>query len=158
MLKIRLSRVGKKKMPIYRMVVSEHTKDMYGDHLETLGQYNPHTKDLAVKNDRIEHWLKMGAQASESVANLLIKLGLMKSEKKAKAVSISKKRQTKIDSKKVATEEAKAKAQAATEVKLEAEKAVEAPAETPVEPEVAPVAEATEVVAENTEATEEVKA
>ncbi|MBP9802070.1 30S ribosomal protein S16 [Patescibacteria group bacterium] len=127
MLKIRLSRVGKRKKPVYRMVVSENTKDMYGDHLEILGQYNPHTKDMSVKNDRVEHWLKMGAQASESVANLLMKVGLIKTDKKAKSVSISKKRQTKIDAKKTAEiakdEAAKAAAEKAKEV-------VEAPVET----------------------------
>ncbi len=126
MLKIRLSRVGKRKKPLYRVVVSENTKDMYGDHLEILGQYNPHTKEVVVKNDRVEHWLKMGAQASDSVANLLIKLGLIKADKKAKAVSVSKKRQTKIDAKKTAelakNEAAKAAAEKAKEV-----------AETPVE-------------------------
>ena len=128
MLKIRLSRVGKRKKPLYRMVVSENTKDMYGDHLEILGQYNPHTKDLTVKNDRVEHWLKMGAQASESATNLLMKLGLIKADKKAKAVSVSKKRQTKLDAKKTA----EAAKQEAAKAAAEKEKAVaETPAETP---------------------------
>ena len=100
MLKLRLARVGKKKKPVYRLVVSEHTKDMYGNHLEILGQYNPHTKEAVLKNDRIEHWLKVGAQPSETVENLLVKEGLIKNGKKAKAVSISKKRKTKIEGKK----------------------------------------------------------
>jgi small subunit ribosomal protein S16 len=130
MLKIRLSRVGKRKKPLYRVVVSENTKDMYGDHLEILGQYNPHTKDVLVKNDRVEHWLKMGAQASDSVANLLMKLGLIKADKKAKAVSVSKKRQIKIDAKKTAETAKQEAAKAAAEV---AKEVVEAPAETTAE-------------------------
>lgn len=133
MLKIRLSRVGKRKKPLYRVVVSENTKDMYGDHLEILGQYNPHTKDVLVKNDRVEHWLKMGAQASDSVANLLMKLGLIKADKKAKAVSVSKKRQTKIDAKKTAELAKNEAAKAATE---KAKEVVEAPVETAAEEEV----------------------
>lgn len=130
MLKIRLSRVGKRKKPLYRVVVSENTKDMYGDHLEILGQYNPHTKDVLVKNDRVEHWLKMGAQASDSVANLLIKLGLIKTDKKAKAVSVSKKRQIKIDAKKTAET---AKQEAAKAAAAKAKEVAEAPVETTAE-------------------------
>ena len=100
MLKIRLARIGKKKNPIYRIVVSEHTKDMYGNHLEMLGQYNPHTKEIVLKNDRIEHWLKVGAQPSETVENLLVKEGVIKGkDKKAKAVRITKKRQVKLNAK-----------------------------------------------------------
>lgn len=140
MLKIRLSRVGKRKKPLYRVVVSENTKDMYGNHLEILGQYNPHTKEVAVKNDRIEHWLKMGAQASESVMNLLMKVGLIKADKKAKAVSISKKRQTKIEAKKTAelakNEAAKAAAEKAKAVAETPEVKEETVAEVATEEEV----------------------
>ena len=92
MLAIRLARTGRKKKPMYRVVVSEKTKDMYGDHLEILGNYNPHTKEIILKTERIEHWLKSGAQASNTVHNLLIKEGVLKDAKKAKAVAISKKR------------------------------------------------------------------
>ena len=104
MLKIRLARVGKKKKPVYRVVVSEHTKDMYGDHLENLGQYNPHTKEVVLKNDRIEHWLKVGAQTSETVHNLLVKEGLIENGQKAKAVRITKKRKAKMEGKQVEAE------------------------------------------------------
>ena len=92
MLAIRLQRTGRKKQAMYRLVVSEKTKDMYGDHLEILGNFNPHNKEAVLKNDRIEHWLAKGAQPSDTVHNLLVKQGIIKSDKKAKAVSISKKR------------------------------------------------------------------
>ena len=112
MLKLRLARVGKKKHPIYRLVVSESTKDMYGNHLEILGQYDPHTKANSFNNERISYWMSVGAQASETVHNLLVNTGLIKAEaKKAKAVSISKKRTVKIDKEKTA-EAAKAEAEA----------------------------------------------
>ena len=91
---IRLQRVGRKKQPLYRVVVSEKTKDMYGDHLEILGHYNPHNKEIVLKEDRIKHWLKSGAKASDTVHNLLIKESIIEG-KKAKSVAISKKRQAK---------------------------------------------------------------
>lgn len=134
MLKLRLARVGKKKHPIYRLVVSESTKDMYGNHLEILGQYDPHTKANSFNNERISYWMSVGAQASETVHNLLVVAGLIKADKKAKAVSISKKRTAKI-------EKVKAADLAKAEAKKAAEEAAKAAAEAPVEE---PVAETTE--------------
>ncbi|HDZ85203.1 MAG TPA: 30S ribosomal protein S16, partial [Candidatus Moranbacteria bacterium] len=52
MLTIRLSRVGKKNKPMYRLVIAEKSKDPYGKALEILGSYNPYTKDLQAKNER----------------------------------------------------------------------------------------------------------
>ena len=95
MLAIRLQRIGRKKQPLYRVVVSEKTKDMYGNHLEILGQYNPHNKQAVLKGDRIKHWLSVGAQASASASNLLIKEGILTGKKK-KSVSISKVRTAKM--------------------------------------------------------------
>lgn len=92
MLAIRLQRTGRKKQAMYRLVVSEKTKDMYGNHLENLGNFNPHSKEAVLKNDRIEYWLSKGAQASDTAYNLLVNQGIIKSNKKAKAVAISKKR------------------------------------------------------------------
>lgn len=106
MLKLRLARVGKRKHPFYRLVVSDKSKDMYGDHLENLGNFNPHNKEVVLKSDRIKHWLSVGAQMSATVQNLLVKQGLIKADKvKAKSVSITKRRQIKIDSKKPKSEE-----------------------------------------------------
>lgn len=122
MLAIRLQRVGRKKLPIYRVVVSEKTKDTYGDHLEILGTYNPHTKEANLKIDRIKHWLGNGAKGSESIHNLFIKEGIVEG-KKAKAVAISNKRKAKMESKKEKSKEEKPE----TESKPATE---EAPAET----------------------------
>ena len=147
MLAIRLQRTGRKKQAMYRLVVSEKTKDMYGDHLEILGNFNPHSKEASLKNDRIEHWLSKGAQPSDTVHNLLINQGIIKDAKKAKAVSISKKRANrgkddKAEEKKdkpaeAPKEEAKPEDKPAEEVKEEKkeDKPVEAPAEEkPAEP------------------------
>lgn len=104
MLAIRLARVGRRKKPQYRIVVSEKTKDMLGNYLELLGTYNPHDKKAFLNEERINHWIKMGAQLSNSINNLFIKEGLIKNVKKAKSVSITRKRQSKIDEAKKAVE------------------------------------------------------
>ena len=81
MLTIRLSRIGKKKKPIYRLIISEKSKDPYGKALEILGTYNPFTKELIAKKERIEHWLKNGSGMSASVNNLLIEKNIIKGDK-----------------------------------------------------------------------------
>ncbi|MCK5416711.1 30S ribosomal protein S16 [Candidatus Parcubacteria bacterium] len=81
MLKIRLSRIGKKKKAMYRLIINEHTRDTYGRALEILGSYNPFTKKLETKKERIEHWLKNGAQMSPTVNNLLLENKIIKGEK-----------------------------------------------------------------------------
>jgi small subunit ribosomal protein S16 len=81
MLKIRLTRIGKKNKPMYRLTVAEQTKDPYGRALEILGSFNPYSKELQCKKERIEHWLKMGAQMSPSVNNLLVNKEIIKGKK-----------------------------------------------------------------------------
>lgn len=87
---IRLSRVGKKKHPLYRVIVSEKTKDTTGDYLELLGTYNPHTRETNLKVDRVKHWLSHGAQASGTVHNLLVDQKLVTTAK-VKVANIKKK-------------------------------------------------------------------
>lgn len=72
MLKIKLARIGKKKSPTYRLIISEVGRDPYGRILENLGSYNPRSKDLQVKSERINHWLSQGAQMTITVNNLLV--------------------------------------------------------------------------------------
>lgn len=81
MLTIRLSRIGKRKKPMYRLIVSEKSKDPYGRALEILGSYNPFTKELVVKGDRINHWLDNGSGISPTCNNLLVQNGVIKREK-----------------------------------------------------------------------------
>ncbi|MFH1325876.1 MAG: 30S ribosomal protein S16 [Candidatus Falkowbacteria bacterium] len=98
MLMIRLARIGKKKQPYYRLVVSEKARDMYGKALEILGNYNPRTKEAKLNADRIKHWLSNGAQASATVNNLLITKGIIEG-KKQKSSTLSNKRKKKLDKK-----------------------------------------------------------
>ncbi len=75
MLKIRLTRVGKKKQPSYRIVVADHKKAVKGKYIEILGHFNPLTepKTIILKEDRIRDWLKKGALVSDRIAKILIK-------------------------------------------------------------------------------------
>lgn len=81
MLTIRLSRMGKKNKPMYRLIVSEKGRDLYGRSLEILGSYNPHSKELQAKAERIKYWIEKGAQMSPTVNNLLIDKGIIQGEK-----------------------------------------------------------------------------
>lgn len=83
MLKICLSRVGKKKQPTYRVIVLEKTKDPWGDYLELLGTYDPKSKakKIELKAERIQYWLSKGAQPSPTVHNLLVDKQIIKKDK-----------------------------------------------------------------------------
>lgn len=73
MLMIRLSRIGKKKQPAYRVVVIEKTRPRDGRFVEIVGTYDPLKKPAAVKLDaeRVKYWLGCGAQPSETVRSFL---------------------------------------------------------------------------------------
>ncbi|MBU1130705.1 30S ribosomal protein S16 [Patescibacteria group bacterium] len=107
MLTIRLSRIGKRKQPSYRIVVLEKKKDPFGDYLELLGNYNPRTKEVNLKVERIKHWLSVGAQSSNTIHNLLVKEGVIEDKEKKKSIKITKKRQAKKE--KLKTEDLKLK-------------------------------------------------
>jgi small subunit ribosomal protein S16 len=74
MLAIRLSPTGKKGQKFFRVIVSEKTKDVFGDYIELLGNYNPHPNPSVanLKAERIKYWLSQGAQPSATVHNLLV--------------------------------------------------------------------------------------
>ena len=69
---IKLSKVGKINKKMFRLIISEKSRDPFGKILENLGSYNPYTKELAAKDDRIKYWLGKGAQMTATVNNLLI--------------------------------------------------------------------------------------
>lgn len=77
MLKIRLRRMGAKKAPFYRIVVADSRSPRDGAFVEELGYYNPLTDPAEVKvnNERALHWMKNGAQPTETVRALLKKSG-----------------------------------------------------------------------------------
>lgn len=95
MLTIRLSRVGTKNKPMYRLVISEKGRDPYGRALEILGSYNPYTKELSAKTERINHWLTQGAQMSATVNNLLVAKEIVKGEKVKASIARKPKKEAK---------------------------------------------------------------
>lgn len=73
MLTIRLSRVGRKNDPSFRVIVVESKrKPQPGNYLEMVGSYNPKGGNVELKGDRIKHWISMGATVSDTVHNLLV--------------------------------------------------------------------------------------
>ena len=79
MVKIRLSRFGSKKTPIYRVVVTDDASPRDGRAIESIGRYNPQLEPSLIEIDeaRAKHWLSKGAQPSQPVYRLLQKQGII---------------------------------------------------------------------------------
>jgi small subunit ribosomal protein S16 len=79
--RIRLTRIGAKKRPFYRIVAADARARRDGRSIETLGTYNPlsNPAEIRLNSDRIQHWLSCGAQPSESVRRILVREGLLSS-------------------------------------------------------------------------------
>lgn len=131
MLAIKLAQTGKTNKKMFRLVISEKSRDPYGDVLEILGSYNPHSKDLAVKTDRIKYWLSKGAQMTPTVNNLLVEKKIVEGKKTSasKAGKPSEKRLAQIKTK----ADKKAVKESAPVEAPQAEPVEEAPVEAVVE-------------------------
>jgi small subunit ribosomal protein S16 len=86
MLKIRLSRGGRKNLPFYRILITNSTSPRDSKFLEKVGTYNPlvakdNEKRISIDKERIEYWLSVGAKPSDKVAKFLISLGVKGAEK-----------------------------------------------------------------------------
>lgn len=73
MLKLRLKRTGRKRSPSYRLVIMENTTRRNGRPIDEVGYYNPITKESFFEVEKIEKWLKYGANPTQTVLNLLKK-------------------------------------------------------------------------------------
>jgi small subunit ribosomal protein S16 len=73
MLVVRMRRAGSKNRPFYRIVVTESASAREGRFVEVVGHYNPRTKPetLELDRERLAHWVKSGAQLSDTVRTLL---------------------------------------------------------------------------------------
>ena len=152
MVKIRLARHGAKKRPFYRIVVADSRMPRDGRFIERVGSYNPmlpkdHPDRVVFKEERVRHWLGVGALPSDRVSRFLGTAGLA-SRREApvqtkknlpgeKTLERRKEREEKRNA--VAAARAKAKTEAKAQAKAEAE--VEAKAEAEVEAEVEAKAE-----------------
>ncbi len=153
-LRIRLSRGGAKKRPFYRLVVADSRMPRDGRFIERLGTYNPmlpkdHPERILLREDRIKHWLGVGALPSDRVARFLGDAGIApkpaipeqtkKSQPKAKALE----RMKEAEEAKAAAAEAAKEAEAAPAEEAPAEEAAdERPAEAEASAEEAPAEEA----------------
>ncbi len=147
-LKIRLTRMGAKKRPFYRIVVADVRSPRDGRYLERLGTYNPMlAKDdenrVTLNEERIKYWLGTGAQATDRVHSFLAAAGILEkvthnNPEKAKPKAKAQERLAELAQAKADAEEAAAAA------KAEAAEAAAAPAEEEAPAEEAPAEEAAE--------------
>lgn len=77
--KMRLTRMGAKKRPFYRIVVADGSAPRDGRFSEVVGTYDPKKDpaEILFKEDRVKEWLSRGAEPSETVASLLKKKGIL---------------------------------------------------------------------------------
>ncbi len=77
--RIRLKRIGTKKVPFYRLVVADSRSPRDGRFIEEIGYYDPtkNPAEIKVNEERALHWMKNGAQPSETVKSLLNKIGVI---------------------------------------------------------------------------------
>ena len=81
MLTLKLKRIGKKHQASFRLVVLEKRTKLSGRYVEDLGWLNPESDELDLNKERIAYWLKVGAQPTDTVHNLLVKNGLINAPK-----------------------------------------------------------------------------
>jgi small subunit ribosomal protein S16 len=154
--RIRLRRMGSKGRPFYRVVVADQRSPRDGRFIENIGRYHPLNDPsvIEIDQDRALHWLRVGAQPSDQVRNLMQKVGIwdafVAERPKAAVVSTKPERPAKEKMSKKAQAKA-AEAEKASAARAPAAEAA-APAEEPSEP--APAADAS-ADAEAPEATED---
>ena len=81
--KMRLTRLGDKKSPFYRIVVADSRKSRDGEYVDLIGTYNPLREPEEVKIDveKAQRWLANGAQPTDTVKALLVKAGAIEAKK-----------------------------------------------------------------------------
>lgn len=136
-------RIGTKQRPFYRVVLIDERSKRNGAYIELLGTYNPLTepKEIKLKQDRIDHWTKMGAQMSDGFLRIIGKAPQRKPRKPKKAS-----KQGTVDSTQLKTEE---------KIATEEPKTEEVPAEALVEE--TKVEETVQKDSENSEKPEDLK-
>lgn len=147
MLRIRLRRTGKKKQPMYRIVVADSRAPRDGAFVEIIGHYQPLVtpSTIVIDADRARHWLDRGAQPSDRVAKLLAIQGIAELPAKLKArIELGQQRAKEAAKAKPKAEAPPAEAAAGTEPSGKTPPAAETPAEeAPVQEEQPAESEAT---------------
>lgn len=85
--KMRLTRMGDKKSPFYRIVVVDSRKARDGEYIEKVGHYNPtvQPEDIMIDEAKAKDWLSKGVQPTETVKTLLIRQGIIEKPTKLSA-------------------------------------------------------------------------
>jgi small subunit ribosomal protein S16 len=144
--RIRLRRMGANKRPFYRVVVADQRSPRDGRFIEIIGKYHPLEDPslIEINQERALHWLRVGAQPSDQVRNLMVKVGIWDRfvEERPSAAALVTIRGEKAGKPKV-SKKAAAKAAQAAEAKdaPPAQEAAPAEPEAAVEPEAAPIAD-----------------
>ncbi|MDD4074001.1 MAG: 30S ribosomal protein S16, partial [Candidatus Pacebacteria bacterium] len=126
MLAIRLFRVGKKKQPSYKIVVTEKTNPPQGGvFVEQVGFYNPLTNERTLNAERIKYWISVGAQPSDTIHNMLITEKVIEGEKRKRRIVIKEEPKVEEVKEKVAEEPKAEETPVAEESKVEETPAVE---------------------------------
>ena len=152
--RIRLRRLGAKKRPYYRVVVADKRSPRDGRFIENIGKYHPLEDPslIEIDEERALHWLRVGAQPSDQVRNLMVKIGIWDrfvAERPSAAALVKTKSdkpaKEKVSKKAAAKAVAETEAPAAVEVpeapEAESPGPSEAPEETPSVEEASPVEE-----------------
>ena len=84
MVKLRLTRMGDKKSPFYRIVVVDGRQARDGQYIDKIGHYNPLTNpaEIVIDADKAKDWLSKGVQPTETVKSLLVKAGVVEQSAK----------------------------------------------------------------------------
>jgi small subunit ribosomal protein S16 len=136
--RIRLRRMGANKRPFYRVVVADQRSPRDGRFIENIGKYHPLEDPslIEIDEERALHWLRVGAQPSDQVRNLMVKIGIWEkfSAERPAAADLVRVRAEKPDapkvSKKAAAKAATAAEEAAAPPAAEPEPVVETESET----------------------------
>ncbi len=154
--RIRLRRMGSKGRPFYRVVVADQRSPRDGRFIENIGRYHPLNDPslIEIDQDRALHWLRVGAQPSDQVRNLMQKVGIWDAfvAERPKAAVVSTKPER--PAKEKMSKKAQAKAAEAEKASAAPAPAAEAPSEPAAEEPPAPATEAS-ADAEAPEATED---
>lgn len=93
MVKIRLTRLGDHKAPVYRVIVADSRSPRDGRFIEILGTYDPHLDDgLKLDVEKSKQWIANGAQPTDTARALLVKAGVLETGKSTQKTKVAKKK------------------------------------------------------------------
>lgn len=154
MLAISLMRMGATKSPFYRVVVKEKRSKRDGKYLENLGTYDPKQDpaEVTLNHDRIQYWIGVGAQPTETVKSLIKNNPVMSEEERATMLAARAEKKAAAEAERLAAKKAEAERLAAEAAEKEAAEKAAAAAAAEAPAEEAPAAEAEAAPAETAEA------